>query len=129
MTYVRPHRRRDGTYVKGHHRRTRPRAAQPYAMPPRTAGRRAPAPRTRPVVSTGATAYVAPYSRADGTRVRGHHRTVAPRTAAVATGTGGGFLLLVLVLLALAGGPGEGSKDPADTKSPQSTPAPSDRHR
>ncbi len=31
MPYVRPHYRRDGAYVKGHNRRSRPRAAQPHA--------------------------------------------------------------------------------------------------
>lgn len=79
VTYVRPHYRRDGTYVKGHNRRTRPRTA-----PPRTA------PRRTPRVSTGPTTYVRPYHRTDGTRVRGHHRLISPRTIAVTAGTRGG---------------------------------------
>jgi hypothetical protein len=44
-----------------------------------------------------------PADRSDGTRVRGHHRSISPRTIAVATGTGGGGLVLLLLLLALVG--------------------------
>ncbi|MEV0529938.1 hypothetical protein AB0I66_41675 [Streptomyces sp. NPDC050439] len=127
MTYVRPHRRRDGTYVKGHHRRTRPRAAQSYTSPSPAPARRSP---SRPgPAATGPTTYVAPYSRADGTHVRGHHRSISPRTVAVATGSGGGFLLLILVLLALTGGPGDSSNTPADPKPAHSTTAPTTQNR
>ncbi|MFF1399351.1 hypothetical protein ACFVZD_36830 [Streptomyces sp. NPDC058287] len=128
MTYVRPHFRQDGTYVKGHNRRTRPRTAQPYAAPRRTTPRRTPAPRPRPV-HTGPTTYVGPYYRADGTRVRGHRRSISPRTVAVAAGTGGGLLLLILVLLVLAGGSGDSSKARAGTKPSHSTSAPANHHR
>jgi len=72
VTYVRPHYRRDGTYVKGHNRRTRPRTAQPGA-----ASRRA-TPRPRPIPA-GPTTYVRPYYRSDGICVRGHHRFLTDR--------------------------------------------------
>ncbi|MFE8978989.1 hypothetical protein ACFYM7_37090 [Streptomyces cyaneofuscatus] len=59
----------------------------------------------------GPTTRVRSYQRADGTRVRSHHRTLTPSTAAAGTG---GLLLLFLVLAALAPGgspstPGEGA--------------------
>ncbi|MFH8492396.1 hypothetical protein [Streptomyces longisporoflavus] len=98
MSYVRPHVRRDGTPVKGHYRRQRPRAATSSRTAPRrrAARGRTPAPRPRPV--SGPTTYVAPYYRADGTRVRGHRRTLSPAAA----GTGAGIIfLLILLLLAL----------------------------
>ncbi|AEY94385.1 hypothetical protein SHJG_p270 (plasmid) [Streptomyces hygroscopicus subsp. jinggangensis 5008] len=122
MTYVRPHYRRDGTYVKGHNRRTRPRTAQLGTAPRRAT------PQPRPV-ATGPTTYVRPYYRTDGTRVRGHHRSISPGTIAVAAGTGGGGLLLLLLLLALAGGPGTSSKTPADTTPSQSASVPATHHR
>ncbi|MFE9968050.1 hypothetical protein [Streptomyces sp. NPDC005525] len=59
---------------------------------------------------------VRPHYRSGGTRVRGHHRSISPRTIAVVAGTGGGGLLLFLLLLALASGPGANSKAPAGTK-------------
>ncbi|KUN16492.1 hypothetical protein AQJ23_45070 [Streptomyces antibioticus] len=122
MTYVRPHYRRDGTYVKGHNRRTRPRAAQPHTAPRRTTQRPRP-------VRTGPTTYVRPHYRRDGTRVRGHHRSISPRTIAVAAGTGGGGLLLLLLLLALAGGPVTNSKAPASTTPSQSASVSATHHR
>ncbi|MGW7525764.1 hypothetical protein [Streptomyces sp. NPDC054783] len=88
MTYVRPHYRRDGTYVKGHNRRSRPRATQPHTAPRHATPRPTPVPRPRPV-PTGPTTYVRPYYRSDGTRVRGHNRSITPRALAVAAGTGG----------------------------------------
>lgn len=94
MSYVRPHVRRDGTPVKGHYRRQRPRTATARTAPRRRASRRTSAPRPRPV--PGSTTYVAPYYRADGTRVRGHRRALSPAAAA---GTGGGIILLILLLL------------------------------
>ncbi|MFD4633935.1 hypothetical protein ACFVYR_33640 [Streptomyces sp. NPDC058284] len=125
MTYVRPHRRRDGTFVKGHNRRNRPRAAQSYAAPRRATPRRAPAQRP---TRTGPTTYVAPYSRADGTRVRGHHRSISPRTAVAAAGAGSGFLVLIVVLFTLVSGSGE-SKAPADTTPSHSPVVPASQHR
>lgn len=114
MTYVRPHVRKDGTYVKGHTRRTSPRAAQPATMPrTATTARRTPAPRRGPA-QDGPTTYVRAHVRGDGVHVRGHRRSISPRTVAVATSSGGGFLLLIL-LLALAGGPGASSKTPTST--------------
>src|SRR4051812_45950828 len=73
--------------------------------------------------------YVRPHYRRDGTRVRGHHRSISPRTIAVAAGTGCGGLLLLLLLLALAGGPGTSSKAPASTTPSQSASVPATRHR
>ncbi|MEV5987120.1 hypothetical protein AB0L85_19180 [Streptomyces sp. NPDC052051] len=128
MTYVRSHYRRDGTFVKGHTRRTRPRAAQPYAARGRATPRRTPVPRPRPV-RTGPTTYVGPYYRADGTRVRGHHRSISPRTVAVAAGSGLGFIILILVLLALASGSGDSGKTPSGAKPSHSTSAPASQHR
>lgn len=122
VTYIRPHYRRDGTYVKGHNRRTRPRTAQPRTAPRRTAQRPRPVP-------TGPTAYVRPYYRTDGTRVRGHRRSISPRTIAVLAGTGGGGLMLLLLLLALASGPGSSSKAPAGTTPSLSASVPATHHR
>ncbi|QKZ23805.1 hypothetical protein [Streptomyces chartreusis] len=122
MTYVRPHYRRDGTYVKGHTRRTRPRTR------PAPQGPRRVTPRPRPV-PTGPTSYVRPYYRTDGTRVRGHRRAVTPRTIAVVAGTGGGGLVLLLLLLALAGGPKPGSKAPVGTTPSHSASVPATHHR
>ncbi|WP_329167528.1 hypothetical protein OHB49_45665 (plasmid) [Streptomyces sp. NBC_01717] len=121
MSYVRPHYRRDGTYVKGHNRRTRPRTAQPRTAPRRTT------PRPRPVPA-GPTTYIRPHYRSDGTRVRGHHRSISPRTIAVVAGTGGGGLLLFLLLLALASGPGASNKAPAGTTPSHAASVPATHH-
>ncbi|MFK8905438.1 hypothetical protein [Streptomyces sp. YS-3] len=118
MTYVRPHVRQDGTYVKGHYRRTRPTATAG------TTPRRTSVPPPRPV-HTGPTTYVHPYYRTDGTRVRGHHRSISPR--AVAAGSSAGFLVFLLILLALASGPGGNSPKPTGT-TPHSPSAPA-QHR
>lgn len=123
MTYVRPHYRRDGTFVKGHNRRTKPRTAQPGATARHTTAQ------PRPVPAAAPTTYVHPYYRSDGTRVRGHHRSIHPRTVAVAAGTGGGGLVLLLVLLALAGGPGTTTKAPANTPPSQSASTPAIHRR
>ncbi|MFF2722079.1 hypothetical protein [Streptomyces sp. NPDC058011] len=100
MTRVRAHRRADGTYVKAHNRRTRPRTTTATTTPRRTATIRPGTVRSVPPPA-GPTTRVRSYQRADGTRVRSHHRTLTPKTAAAGTGIGG-LLLLFLVLAALA---------------------------
>ncbi|MFJ3439226.1 hypothetical protein ACIPMU_37610 [Streptomyces cyaneofuscatus] len=102
MAHVRAHRRADGTYVKAHNRRTRPRTTTTTATPRRTATIRPGTLRSVPPPA-GPTTRVRSYQRADGTRVRSHHRTLTPSTAAVGTGIGS-LLLLFLVLAALAPG-------------------------
>lgn len=120
MTYVRPHTRRDGTPVKGHYRRQRPRTAKTRTAPRRTAPYGTAVPRPR-LVHNGPTTYVRTYYRADGTRVRGHRRAISPRTVAVVAGAGGGLILLILLLLTLASGPGDSSKTPTRTTPSQSS--------
>lgn len=107
MAYVRGHYRSDGTYVRPHHRRTRPASARPAR--PVSAPRRVKTTVTRAYpASTGQATRVRSYYRSDGTYVRGHHRLIS-RPAAVAAG-GGGVLLLILLLLALtSGGTGNAS--------------------
>lgn len=106
MTRVRAHRRADGTHVKAHNRRTRPRAGTTTAAPRRTAAR----PSTAPSIPApaGPSTRVRSYRRADGTRVRGHHRTLPPGTAVAGTGIGG-LLIFFLILAALAPGGSESS--------------------
>lgn len=116
MTYVRPHVRRDGTHVKGHYRRTRPRTATMGTTPRHTSVPPGP-------FHTGPTTYVRPYCRADGTRVRGHHRSITPRTVAVAAGAGTGLLVLLFILLALASGPGNTSRPASTTTHSPAAPA------
>ncbi|WP_078496399.1 MULTISPECIES: hypothetical protein [Streptomyces] len=106
MTRVRAHRRADGTHVKAHNRRTRPRAGTPTAAPRRTSARPSAAPNVP--APAGPTTRVRSYRRADGTHVRGHHRTLPPGTAVVGTGIGG-LLIFFLILAALAPGGGENS--------------------
>ncbi|CAK7287521.1 hypothetical protein SGPA1_50487 [Streptomyces misionensis JCM 4497] len=123
VTYVRPHYRRDGTFVRGHNRRTRPRTAQSSAAARHTTAQ------PRPVPAAALTTYVHPYYRSDGTRVRGHHRSIHPRTVAVAAGTGGAGLVVLLVLLAFAGEPGSTTKAPASTTPSQSASTPAIHRR
>nr|WTE08759.1 hypothetical protein OH765_39965 [Streptomyces anulatus] len=116
MTRVRAHRRADGTYVKAHNRRTRPRSGTMTAAPRRTGSPRPGTVRSIPS-SIGPSTRVRRYQRADGTTVRSHNRLL-PR-GAVAAGAGiGGLLLFLLVLAALTAGggqstPGNGATSPA----------------
>lgn len=107
MTYVRGHRRSDGTYVRSHYRRTRPSTARRTTRPT-AAPRRASMAATRPQPAAASqTVWVRRYRRADGTVVRGHHRQISGPVVAAAGG--GGVLLLILLLLALINGAGSGS--------------------
>lgn len=113
MTHVRGYRRADGTYVRPHHRRTRPSGARPARPVP--APRRVSPTVARPQsASPGSTTRVRGYHRADGTYVRTHHRRIS-RPAAVAAG-GGGTILLILVLLVFSGG-GTGESSPSQSPS------------
>ncbi|MFD8621692.1 hypothetical protein [Streptomyces sp. NPDC059513] len=119
MTRVRAHRRADGTYVKAHNRRTRPRSGTATAAPRRTAAARPSTVRSIPS-QVGPTTRVRRYQRADGTRVRSHDR-VLPR-GAVAVGSGiGGLVLFLLVLAALTAG-GGGQSTPGDGAATSSPP-------
>ncbi|MER5358394.1 hypothetical protein [Streptomyces sp. NPDC002785] len=108
MTHVRAHCRADGTYVRAHTRRSRPRHGTTNAAPRRTASVRPSTVRSIPVPA-GPTTRVRSYRRADGTYVRSHDRALS-RSTVVATGSGlGGLLLLLLVLVALSAGGGQGA--------------------
>lgn len=116
MTYVRGHYRRDGSYVRPHHRRTRPRTvvrtatySRPVAVSPST-----------PSGLTGPTTRVRGHYR-NGVFVRAHDRRLASGVAVAAVGGGSGLLILLVVLAALSvrgGGaiPGPGSR-PTPTQS------------
>lgn len=119
MTHVRGHYRRNGSYVRPHHRRTRPGSGK--ASSPRSAA------------YTHSTAIAS--ARRDSTdqtvRVRGHYRDgvyVRPHvrrtgTPAAAAG-GGGALLLLLVVLAFLSGGGTDVKDaPRQQPSPSVSPS------
>ncbi len=119
MTHVRAHRRADGTYVRAHTRRSRPRSGTTDAALRHTgpASVRRGTVRSIPV-PVGPTTRVRAYQRADGTYVRSHDRALSGR-AVVATGTGlGGLLLFLLLLAALSAGGGQSS--PAERSGPSS---------
>ncbi|MFD8922306.1 hypothetical protein ACFV0Y_31450 [Streptomyces sp. NPDC059569] len=107
MPHVRAHRRKDGTYVRAHRRRARPRSAAQTSTTYRTPPRRnvtylVP-------VQPGTMTRVRRYQRADGTTVRSHNRALPTRTV-VRGGIGfGGAVAFIWVLLALFGGGAEQS--------------------
>lgn len=109
MAQVRGHYRKDGTYVRAHTRRNRP-VVSPTSHP---AAYSPPAVRTQPL-QAGPTTLVRSYVRADGVRVRSHHRRISTPVVAAADG-GGGLLLLILVLLVLSGG-GSGSSPSSESR-------------
>ncbi|MFF8265670.1 hypothetical protein [Streptomyces virginiae] len=96
MAHVKGHYRKDGTYVRPHTRRTRPKSAHTI---PSQRGASRPALPPDMVLTTGVRAH----HRADGTYVRPHRRRTGPPAAAAAAG-GGGLLVLILILAALGGG-------------------------
>ncbi|MCX4462378.1 hypothetical protein OOK58_58900 [Streptomyces sp. NBC_01728] len=110
MAYVRGHYRRDGSYVRPHHRRTRP--AAPTSPRSVTYSRSV---STRPPSPAGPTTYVRGHYR-NGSYVRPHHRRIG-RPAVVAAAGGGSVLLIVLVALALLSFGGTGSKGTPSTAS------------
>lgn len=119
MTHVRAHRRADGTYVRAHTRRNRPRSGTTNAAPRRTAPASVRPGTVRSIpVHAGPATRVRAYQRADGTYVRSHDRALSGR-AVVATGTGlGGLLLFLLVLAALSAGGGQST--PTERSGPSS---------
>jgi hypothetical protein len=122
MAYVRGHYRRDGSYVRPHHRRTR--SAAPSSPRSVTYSRSVSA---RPPSPAGPTTYVRGHYR-NGSYVRPHHRRIG-RPAVVAAAGGGSVLLIVLVALALLSMGGTGSKGtPSSPTSPVSHSAPGGDH-
>lgn len=81
MPYVSPHYRRNGSYVRGHNRRSTPRAARESGQ-----------------------VWVSAYNRTDGSRVRGHWRnaSTAPTTNSRSLGSWAaipiGLILFLIVL-------------------------------
>lgn len=121
MTRVRAHRRADGTYVRAHTRRTRPRTNTATTARRNTV-------RSIPTTPAGTTVRVRSYQRADGTYVRSHGRVLPQGTVAVAGAGLGGLLILLLVLAALSTGgsqaaPGKGSAPSPISVSPAADPA------
>ncbi|MFD3699637.1 hypothetical protein ACFWUZ_26505 [Streptomyces sp. NPDC058646] len=114
MAHVKGHFRKDGTYVRPHTRRSRPKSA--HTIPPQRGSSRPPLPQDV-VPTTG----VRGHYRADGTYVRPHRRRVGAPAATVAAAGGGGLMLLILILAALGGGGGGGG---APQTSNPSAPAP-----
>ncbi|MEU5331345.1 hypothetical protein [Streptomyces parvus] len=107
MPHVRAHRRKDGTFVRAHHRSARSRSTARTSTTYRTPARSSIS-YTVPV-QLGTTTRVRRYERADGTTVRGHNRTLPTRTA-VRGGIGlSGIAVVFWVLLALFGGGAEQS--------------------
>ena len=110
MPHVRGYRRADGTWVRPHHRRSRPAGTgRPVPAP-----RRVQTPATRPRPSAGQrTTRVRPHRRAEGTRGRGHRRRIGSPAAAAVAGSGfGGLVLLLLILAFLGSGAGAGGSPP-----------------
>lgn len=112
MAHVKGHYRKDGTYVRPHTRRTRPKSA--HTIPSQRTGPRPSLPQDV-VLTTG----VRGHYRADGTYVRPHRRRIGAPAAAAAAG-GGGLLILILILAALGGG-GGGTPQTSNPSAPATT--------
>ncbi len=111
MPHVRAHRRKDGTYVRAHHRRARNSTARPSTTY-RSPGRRN-STYTVPA-QPGTATRVRRYQRADGTTVRSHTRSL-PTGTVVRGGIGlGGVVAAICVLIALFGGGSEQSAPGSD---------------
>lgn len=108
MPYVRGHYRRDGTYVRPHHRRSRRSTRTSSSTRPGTYSRVGTTVPTRPAPASATTRVRGHYR--NGSYVRPHYRRIST-PAAVAAAVRGGGLLILLVVLALLSGSGTGSQD------------------